>query len=117
MKPTALIYGISLSILLTGCQSTSHRPTLPLYTSLTDEDVRLADNSLQHSLNTLPSNQQGRWHNAISSNSGSITPLRTYKSKTGYYCRDYKEQIRISKRQATYSETACRSSNGNWYPI
>ena len=121
MKPMLILTSLGLSLNIIGCQgpiqSNNVAPSTPLYTFLTDEDVEKANHALQYSLESLPSSQNQSWTNVNSSNSGMITPLRTYKSIAGYYCRDYRELIQISERQQVYFDTACRSKDGKWYPI
>ncbi|MEH6823711.1 MAG: RT0821/Lpp0805 family surface protein [Motiliproteus sp.] len=123
MKPLLLITGLGLSLSLIGCQGTLQNNKMatatpaPLYSRLTDEDTQKADQALQQALETLPSAQKQHWENSNSGNSGTLIPLRSYKSVAGYYCREYRELVRIRQRQAVYFDTACRSKNGNWYPI
>ncbi|MEH6579957.1 MAG: hypothetical protein V7731_23125 [Amphritea sp.] len=120
MKPMLILTSLGMSLILIGCQGPMQSNNMaqpPLYTFLTDEDVEKANGALQYSLETLPSSQKQSWTNVNSSNSGMITPLRTYKSKKGFYCHDYQEMIKIRDRQQVYFDTACRSNDGNWYPI
>ena len=84
---------------------------------MTDKDVAHANAALQYSLESLSSSERQSWRNRRSGNSGEITPLRTYKSVAGYYCREYQELIRIGTQQQVYFDTACRSEDGTWYPI
>lgn len=123
MKSLLILTGLGLSLNMIGCQGTlpgnssGVANSAPLYSLLTDEDIQKADHALQYSLESLPSAEQQQWENLSSGNSGVIIPLRTYKSVRGYYCRDYREQIQVSRQQAVYLDTACRSKNGRWYPI
>lgn len=100
---------------ITGCVSQTTKP--PLYTQMTDQDVVLADASLQHSLERTVSANRTDWYNPKSGNGGSITPTKTFKHKDGYYCRYYNELIRISDQLQSYEEVACRSTDGTWYPL
>ncbi len=123
MKSLLIFTGLGLSLNLIGCQGSfpnknvSVSPPAPLYSQLTDEDIEKADQALQDTLETLPSERNRLWENNKSGNSGIIMPLRTYKSKAGYYCREYRELINVRQEQAVYYDTACRNKDGKWYPI
>lgn len=122
MKTMQAIISLGLTLILIGCQGLTSdnvrtQSTAPLYTYMTDSDVEQANRALQHSLENLLSTQKHSWTNSSSGNSGAIIPLRTFKSIAGYYCRDYREVININTRQQVYVDTACRGTDGNWYPI
>ena len=123
MKPLLILTSLGLSLNLIGCQTNlpsnaASGPTqTPLYSQMTDKDVQIADSALQYALESIPSTEKHEWINSRSGNSGTITPLRSYKSVAGYYCRDYQELLRINPRQAVYFDTACRGKNSNWHPI
>jgi surface antigen len=54
------------------------------------------------------------WRNPDSGHYGSITPVRTYQSAEGTYCREYQQTITVDgERQQGYG-TACRESEGRW---
>ncbi len=117
MKHQHSLTTVALYTLLTGCQSAPWSSSPALYTLMTDQDIRQADTTLQHTLESIPSSSSAAWHNHTSGNSGSVWPLRSYKSLSGYYCRDYKEELRIGNQRAAYFDTACRNEAGKWYPI
>lgn len=114
--PAVLLFLIPI---LAGCQS-----VLPdslaslgqpdLYADLTDEDVALAAAELQIVLETTPDGQEGAWQNTSSGHGGTIRPIRTHMTDTGYFCRDYHETLNIDGRQATYANTACRNDDARW---
>lgn len=54
------------------------------------------------------------WSNRYSGNSGTITPLKTYLTESGMFCRDYRETIIIKDRAQTYLNKACRDPNDVW---
>lgn len=89
----------------------------PLYMKMTDDDVLLADMTLQRTLETTLSNSTISWRNTVSGNSGSVTPRRTYKTKGGFYCRQYVEVILVGSKTELYRDTACRDANGVWKPV
>ncbi len=85
-----------------------------LYQSLTDEDVAIAANMLQITLENSPDDANRAWRNPTSQNSGSVTPLSTYLSSTGYFCREYRETLSIRDNTETYLNRACRDDDGSW---
>lgn len=54
--------------------------------------------------------QDGAWSDVL-------TPVRTYKSKSGHWCREYTRQTTFSKRALTIRGTACRDENGTWTTV
>ena len=107
------------ALMLSGCNSAfiSSKPTEPLYYKMTDADVELADLAVQEALEHNLSSEITDWHNRLSGSSGSIKPVRTYKNIDGYYCRTYRETLKVGKQMEGYTETACRAHSGIWYPI
>lgn len=85
-----------------------------LYQSLTDEDVAIAAKLLQLALEKSPEDANRTWRNPASQHSGSVTPLSTYLSSTGYFCREYRETISIGTRTESYLNRACRDDDGSW---
>lgn len=54
--------------------------------------------------------QDGNW-------SEILTPIQTYKSKSGHWCRQYLRQTRFGKLDMTIRGTACRDENGVWTTV
>jgi surface antigen len=81
---------------------------------LDDQDKRTAAAAAQQALNDKPSGTTTTWKNPDSGNSGSVTPIRTYQTQTGQYCREYEQTVTIGgKPQKSYG-TACRQPDGSW---
>lgn len=89
----------------------------PLYMTMTDEDVRLADSAVQQALEKLPSGARLDWRSALSGNGGSIIPTATFRTVRGYYCRRYRETVSVGGRTDAYTDTACRDDRGRWVPV
>ncbi|GGO85636.1 hypothetical protein GCM10011348_34640 [Marinobacterium nitratireducens] len=104
---------------LSGCASSGAGlgGAPPLYQRMSDGDVELADATVQFALDSTPSRQQSRWHNPLSGNEGMVTPLRSFKTEGGIFCRHYSELIRVDSEQERYEDTACRAEDGVWYPL
>jgi len=109
-----------LLALMSGCATTGSLPDTtiePLYMRMTDEDVRLADSVVQRALESQRSGSTLYWRNPSTGHYGAITPERTYRTKGGTYCRAYREQLAVGENSATYTDRACRDSDGFWVPI
>jgi surface antigen len=91
--------------------------TTPLYTRMTSDDVRTANQVVQNALEGTVSGTVLSWENPVSGHSGSVTPLKTFRSKSGAYCREYNETLTIGHRTETYTDTACRAADGQWHPV
>ncbi|CTQ74021.1 hypothetical protein [Roseibium alexandrii] len=46
-----------------------------------------------------------------------LTPIKTYKSKSGHWCRQYLRETRFGKLDMTIRGTACRDENGVWTTV
>jgi surface antigen len=69
---------------------------------------------IQTTLESTPDGATRRWTNQQTGNSGEITPLRTYVSEGGYFCRDYREELDISGNSGRFYHTACRDDSARW---
>lgn len=94
--------------------STSH--SQPLYRSMTDKDVLLANAALDRALERNLSGVAAKWRNRGNGNHGSVTPLQTYRASGGGYCREYEEEIVVGPDSEHYLATACRDALGTWQP-
>ncbi|WP_305986668.1 hypothetical protein [Roseibium sp. MMSF_3544] len=54
--------------------------------------------------------QEGNWTEVL-------TPIKTYKSKSGHWCREYLRQSTFSRMDLTIRGTACRDENGTWTTV
>ena len=61
-----------------------------------------------------PSRQTVAWQNPDDGIAYQVTPMRTYQSQSGQYCREYQAQARIGGRQEETFGTACRTPDGDW---
>lgn len=119
-KTLALV--IAGSALAASCATTSPSQSTgpndePLYQKMSDDDVALADAAVQRSLESQLSEETLSWRNPASGNSGSVTPLRTYRASSGVYCREYREMLFVSNESESYREVACRRDGGFWQPL
>lgn len=54
--------------------------------------------------------QQGSWSDAL-------TPITTYRSKSGHWCRQYLRETVFGEYRLAIRGTACRDQNGNWTTV
>ena len=65
-------------------------------------------------LEAVPSGHSVAWQNPDSGNTGTVTPVKTYQTATGQYCREYTQTITIGGEKHKSYGTACRESDGSW---
>ncbi len=82
-----------------------------------DGDRQYAERALRETLESRSSGDPGFWRNESSGNSGAFTALRTFKIKTGNFCRDYRETAVVAQKMASRELTACRTTGGMWITI
>jgi len=88
----------------------------PLFEQLSEEDVRLADDTLQKALEVAVSGVTFTWENTANGHAGTVTPKSSFQTGSGQFCRDYVETITIGSRTELYKNSACKSENGQWLP-
>lgn len=92
-------------------------PGAPAYGGLDPIAREAAENALQETLEILPSESTRRWKVDSTGISGSVTPLRTFRIKTGHFCREFQESIARYGEVATRIEVACRKPEGGWIVV
>jgi surface antigen len=85
-----------------------------LYQSLSNTDVKLASRTIQTTLERAPDGTTRRWSNGETGHSGSITPIRTYISDSGYFCREYREELVVGTSSGSFDQVACRDDKARW---
>jgi surface antigen len=105
-------------VLLWGCESV----VLPLsvtepgdaYEKLTEEDILQAATALQHSLESNIDGKPGLWSNKNTGRAGAITPVKTFVTEDGVFCREYLETLVIDGSAKNFENTGCRDEAGIW---
>ncbi len=77
-------------------------------------DKREQAQAAQKALETTPSGKSVAWRNPDSGNNGTVTPVRTYQSSSGQYCREYQQDITVGGQLHQAYGTACRQPDGSW---
>ncbi len=108
-----------LFLLLGACaQQPAAPPGDPVYQSLAPRAEVLARNTVQEALETARSSSSLTWSYVEDGSRGEITPLRTYRTSAGFYCREYVEVVDSGADQRHRRQrTACRDDDGLWKPI
>lgn len=112
--------GIGLALLSACVQAPAKQPASgdPAYSGLAPRAEVLARNTVQEALETARSRTSLSWVFVEDGSKGEITPLRTYRTTTGFYCREYVEVVDSdSEGRTSRQRTACRDTDGLWKPI
>ncbi len=111
------LFLMGLTAALCNCADTSVRDqddAPRLYRELDDGDLAKMTPVLQRTLETALSGETGRWHNDATNRSGLVQPLRTFRTASGYFCRDFQETITTIGVTESRVCTACRNPDGVW---
>jgi len=87
------------------------------YDGLAAGDMALAHSMLQEGLETRRSQEVAQWRSNATGNSGTVTPLRTFRIETGFFCRDFRETLVTASSPAERAGTACRREDGVWIRV
>lgn len=82
--------------------------------SLDRADRIHAARAARETLEYEPTGSTGTWVNPDNGHSGTITPRRTFESRSGERCRDYETTVTIDGRTESAYGTACRQRDGRW---
>lgn len=112
-----LVLGSGALALVSAC-TTLPESKEPLYHFMSDQDVEIANATLDRALESTTSGSRVTWSNAASGHSGAIRPIRTeFLPTKKIYCREYEESLTIGRETETYRDRACRNQDGKWIPI
>jgi surface antigen len=85
--------------------------------SLDRADTLHARRAEYQALEYAPSGHATAWRNPDTGHYGSVTPIETYQSAGGTYCREFQHQAQIGGRTRDVYGTACRSPDGQWQAV
>lgn len=103
----------AIAILVGGQQWLEHR----VERSLAKREARLAeltDQAVQEALETTLSGVAVARADEALGTVVSITPIRTYRSESQHWCREFVERVTIDGEQITRYGLACREKDGGW---
>ncbi|MEH6473554.1 MAG: RT0821/Lpp0805 family surface protein [Halopseudomonas sp.] len=70
------------------------------------------ERAIDQALETRLSGESFQWTSAKAKREGSITPVRTYKSEQGQYCREFIERRSVAGQVNEQRGVACRDEQG-----
>ncbi|MCM2265851.1 MAG: RT0821/Lpp0805 family surface protein [Desulfuromonadales bacterium] len=82
--------------------------------SLDRADQLAMERNAQYALENTRTNSVTSWRNPDSGNYGAITPVETYQTASGQYCREYTQSVVIGGEKQQAYGTACRQADGTW---
>lgn len=82
--------------------------------SLDKADQIAMQQNAQYALEHAPTNTSTPWRNPDTGNAGQITPIETYQSSSGQYCREYQQTVWVGGKEQQAYGTACRQPDGTW---
>ena len=95
---------LALVAAVAGCSRESPHPVASLPPAV-----------VQHTLETKPTGESVRWHGPDGRQQGTMTPIRTFRTRLGY-CREYVVTVTVPAGGVgeTWREVACRDEAGIW---
>jgi surface antigen len=81
---------------------------------LNPSDEKKAKETTGRALDQAPDGAVMGWMDAKTGNSGTVTPVRTYRSFAGALCRDFRVTLEIGEDFALGEGTACQEADGSW---
>ena len=89
-----------------------------VHAGMNPQTHRQVDAAMQIALETHLSGRSRQWSSANPLYSGRITPVRTWRSRSGHFCRAFVEVVRLPTGVERNSRArACRNKAGNWVRI
>jgi surface antigen len=82
--------------------------------SLDRADQTYMHQTTSDALERAPSGRRAYWRNPDSGASGTVTPISTYQTPQGNYCREYSQQVYVGGQSQEAYGTACRMPDGSW---
>ncbi len=77
-------------------------------------DRQAREQAFAQALEKLVSGQTASWENPDSGRRGSITPVRTFKNRSGQWCREYAAAEWLGDKRELQRAIACREGEGLW---
>ena len=110
IRPAALV------LLMLSLPAAAH--VRKAHAGLDAETHKALSAAMQTALESHVSGRSRQWSVPNSNYSGRVTPVRTWRSRSGHFCRAFVEIIRLpSGIERTGSGRACRSDAGKWVRI
>ena len=110
---TALICGVA------GYLAFDHQITRmqTAFENTRDQDYSLLTSAFQNALEKQVSGKALEIKSTQGNFSVKVSPILTYKSKSGHWCREFAEVVRFGTLEEERKGLACRKANGTWHRI
>lgn len=82
-----------------------------------NSERRILAVTVNHALETQISGHSVSWRAPESGEHGAITPVRTYRSKSGHWCREYRVQVTGAGQKRSWRGLACRTPKDGWVTV
>lgn len=102
------------TLALGGCSGSGREDGVDAYVALEAEDLALATATMQKALEGEVDGKGMSWRNSGTGHAGAFTPLRSYVAANGYFCRLYREDLRVGDGEQSFQHEACRNEKGMW---
>ncbi|HUF86321.1 MAG TPA: hypothetical protein VMM59_02975, partial [Thermohalobaculum sp.] len=106
----------AIAILVGGNQWIEHR----IERALVEREARIAeltDAAVQQALESAMSGEMVAVADEDVGGTVAITPIRTYRSESRHWCREFVERVMINGEQVTRYGLACREQDGAWHRV
>jgi surface antigen len=85
--------------------------------SLDRADRLYAGGAEYQALEYAPAGSSTAWRNPDTGHYGTVTPIETYETAGGGYCREFRHHAEIGGRAQNVYGTACRTPDGEWQVV
>ena len=82
--------------------------------SLDRADKAAIEKTSHGALENNRTGQVATWSNPDTGASGAVTPVKTYQTAQGQYCREYQQSVTVGGKTENAYGTACRQPDGSW---
>jgi surface antigen len=82
--------------------------------ALAQKDQQYLEAAVDQALESKASGEVLAWHNPDSGSFGEVVPVRTYRSRSNHWCREYQASTTQGGVQEKIRAVACRAGKGNW---
>lgn len=107
----AIVIGLSSAYFLADRQV---ELTLAQLDAMNRQDKRVLQVAINRSLEQNVSGTALDWNNPDTGSRGLVTPIRTFKSTVGQWCREYEAVVVVDQRERVRRAIACRTDDGRW---
>lgn len=82
--------------------------------SLDRADTLFMQRTAQRALEGNRTGATSTWRNPDSGHRGTVTPMRTFETASGQFCREFQQPVTIGGNTESAFGTSCRQPDGSW---